>query len=199
VSRRLPPPTLSRPIYVLVYGIRLPQLTRLTTAGGTIRYAAVLSAVLVSAEYFSASGAPRPEISGARLLAELSAGDRGAYLDRASAESAPGMEEGSAAPSRWDLSALARPYGWAQDLAGLPLPAGASDTDQALAWRGAANNDQPRKLHVLMARLVKRVQVQLSLEEQLATLALHQVRSSSRLYMIVGYFPRMVFFLVAAA
>jgi THO complex subunit 5 len=148
---------------------------------GSIRilfsYAPSITAVLADAELVSTGGIADSELCGSRLLSTLYRDDGGLVVPEHSSEGA-----GRAADLRWDPSQRARPYRWAQYIAGVPVAGtdSSSDTDQRAAWQAASANGEAhaRAVRSVFERVAARAEAQVALRRQLRALAEHELQPS---------------------
>jgi THO complex subunit 5 len=150
---------------------------------GSIRilfsYAPSIVSVLADAELVSTGGITDGELCGARLLSTLYPDDCGL--------SVPEQSNGSAG---WDPCHRARPYRWAQFIAGLPAAGGAgdsaSDIDQRAAWQAvsADGGGRARTVRSVFGRVVDRAAAQAALRDQLRALAEHELQPSADLLLV---------------
>jgi hypothetical protein len=140
-------------------------------------YAPSIAAVLADAELVSTGGIADSELCGSRLLSTLYHDDSGLVVPEHSSGSAE-----RAADLRWDPSQRARPYRWAQFIAGVPVAGtdSSSDTDQRAAWQAAAANGEAhaRAVRSVFERIADRAEAQVSLRHQLRALAERELQPS---------------------
>ena len=149
---------------------------------GSIRilfsYAPSITAVLADAELVSTGGIADNELCGSRLLSMLFPGDSGLAV----------VGHSSGADLRWDPSDRARPYRWAQFIAGIPIAGsdGSSDTDQRAAWQAASANGEvhARAVRSVFARVADRAEAQVALRHQLRALAEHELQPSADMLLV---------------